>query len=554
MAAISRVLAGVGLSILVATASHASRVVIPTDFSTVQLGVDSGADTVALRDSIALERVTVARSVVLEPVKVIPPYGERESVPQLQSLEIVPDPGSAVNQKVRVRGIRFRGTVRLASSANGPFEFSGCRFDSSLVDAVGMEPGRAVNLRGCMIFGSITIASGYVQVADCTVVGGRAYLAASGLHDVRDNLFLDSPQEGLAFYSDASLGPVSGNTIRRAEDGIRIVRGFGTTVSENEIEDVRGHGIAYEPTGYSGLARARSNIVRRCAGDGIHMGTDWSPAILAGNEIEDAGGDGIRADGFAIGNPVEKNRVLRCAGAGLRLATVNIVRDNVVGRCGGDGIVTTGAVSTVESNTSYANGGAGIAISGDGASSVQLNIAALNTGAGMAWTVSGSPVLECNDWYSNSGGAVTGVAPGGTDVFVDPLFCDLPGDDVRLSSTSPLVSLASCDTAGALGVGCTGTVSSGPPAEAERGSFVAWPMPATGAVRFRIPMTTTPLELEVYDASGARRWKTTVVAGSREAVWEGRDAGGERVPAGVYFARLRRGSGVEAEARVVLIR
>ena len=45
----------------------ASSVVVPDAFSTVQLGIDSGADTVLIREGAYLERPVVDHAVVLGP-------------------------------------------------------------------------------------------------------------------------------------------------------------------------------------------------------------------------------------------------------------------------------------------------------------------------------------------------------------------------------------------------------------------------------------------------------------------------------------------------------
>jgi flagellar hook assembly protein FlgD len=62
------------------------------------------------------------------------------------------------------------------------------------------------------------------------------------------------------------------------------------------------------------------------------------------------------------------------------------------------------------------------------------------------------------------------------------------------------------------------------------------------------------VRLELFDVRG--RAVRALVAGPRAAgrhtvAWDGRDAGGARLPAGLYFARLR-AAGDEAVQRVVL--
>jgi hypothetical protein len=68
------------------------------------------------------------------------------------------------------------------------------------------------------------------------------------------------------------------------------------------------------------------------------------------------------------------------------------------------------------------------------------------------------------------------------------------------------------------------------------------PNPAGGAValRFTLP-ARAPVRLEVLDVSGRRvreLRRGELDAGAYDAAWDGRDAAGRRVPAGVYFVRL----------------
>jgi hypothetical protein len=59
--------------------------------------------------------------------------------------------------------------------------------------------------------------------------------------------------------------------------------------------------------------------------------------------------------------------------------------------------------------------------------------------------------------------------------------------------------------------------------------------------------------IEVYDVSGRRLRRFSLAAGAEGVLrWDGRDEGGHRLPAGLYFARLTSGS-LRAQARVVLI-
>jgi hypothetical protein len=144
---------------------------------------------------------------------------------------------------------------------------------------------------------------------------------------------------------------------------------------------------------------------------------------------------------------------------GIALYNQGEARDNAVLRCGGTGIVLRGedySTCYLTGNTSALNQGSGYVLAippTSGSALVSNNIGYGNAGAGLAWTGLGAPTFGCNDWFENTGGTVTGTAAGSTDLSVDPLFCDLPNDDIRLRADSPLVAGA-CDTIGARGVGC----------------------------------------------------------------------------------------------------
>ncbi|MDD3642325.1 MAG: FlgD immunoglobulin-like domain containing protein, partial [Candidatus Krumholzibacteria bacterium] len=63
------------------------------------------------------------------------------------------------------------------------------------------------------------------------------------------------------------------------------------------------------------------------------------------------------------------------------------------------------------------------------------------------------------------------------------------------------------------------------------------------------------VELAVYDARGAlvrALVSETLGAGSHEASWDGRGRSGRDCPSGIYFARLKAGSGVTARKLVLL--
>jgi hypothetical protein len=89
------------------------------------------------------------------------------------------------------------------------------------------------------------------------------------------------------------------------------------------------------------------------------------------------------------------------------------------------------------------------------------------------------------------------------------------------------------------------------PVTVQRGDTdnLAAPNPFTDrtVISFRVPETlaaSAPLSLEIYDVRGHRlqAFELSREPGLRGVTWDGRDATGVRMPAGVYLARFRCGS------------
>jgi hypothetical protein len=86
-----------------------------------------------------------------------------------------------------------------------------------------------------------------------------------------------------------------------------------------------------------------------------------------------------------------------------------------------------------------------------------------------------------------------------------------------------------------------------------RPGLTVYPQPGRGTVRFSWKPAATPMDLEIFDASGARRWTTRLDGARGEWDWHGRGADGRLLRAGVYFVRLH-GGGLDLRSRVVLVR
>ena len=303
------------------------------------------------------------------------------------------------------------------------------------------------------------------------------------------------------------------------------------------------------PNRYNSINR---NVVEDSGAEGIFQSGVGNE--IQGNVVLRSGGDGIRAGRISFST--KDNVVLYSSGAGMAFAATNAISGNVARRNDGPGIQIddSNGLRSVRNNTAYLNNGPGFQVGTAKAwpDSITNNISYGNS-VGLAWSGVGTPHLACNDWLANTGGAVTGLAPGATDVSLDPRFCDLPNDIVSLASDSPLASLAGCGQVGALGVRCAAAVGVGDPRPASLGRLTIRPQPSRGAMRFAWSPVEAATSLEVYDVTGARRLVRTIAPGTSEYAWNGTDDAGDSLPAGVYFAKIVQGHS-RSESTVVVIR
>ncbi len=552
-------------------AASALTVIVPDQYSTIQAAVNSGASTVLVREGVYPGSVTVASSVSIEAYTTTGPSGITPDFPWLQGDLTLPKPASTAT--IVVKGLRISGRVNVQSSI-GPqiyCTFEGCRVDSGMVlGGTGVE----CHVRYCTITrGGLQL--GYVWRADLvgnTVVGGiQGGGTESGPSWIRGNFVIGPAATGIAVADGDGDVRVRNNLVTECTAGIT------STDCEVILNEVTGcSGDAISVSAHSAWVAPRSNVVTRCGGRGIVVsalapasgtfrvtgnqvtGTNGNGievaahTVLLDNVVRYPGGNGIIASATSSVDTTANNTVVGASTRGIDVYGAQTVRYNVVGRCGSDGIrvATVSGAASIANNTTYLNSGDGIELNAGTGTSVSRNIAHGNGNYGLRSTGI-SPALSCNDWYSNTLGATSGVSPGGSDQNLNPLFCDLPDDDVRLSASSPLNG-SPCGQIGALGLGCA--TATGVPVEGAPAShFRAVPSPANGAVEFRFAPTATETRLEVFDATGALRYRATIAARTERLRWEPRDDSGTSLPVGVYFARLHGAQGVE-QARVVVLK
>jgi len=211
--------------------------------------------------------------------------------------------------------------------------------------------------------------------------------------------------------------------------------------------------------------------------------------------------------------------------------------------------------NTIAVNSGTMSGGGGVYITGC-SPALSNNIVAFNTGgatfANGVHAVSGSPTFSCNDVYGNDTADYGGVSdPTGTNgnISADPEFCNLPGEDFGIHTTSPCdpANSGGCGLIGAFASGCGGTPV---PEEGETAPLVFkveqnYPNPFNPVTKIRFslpaPAHTT---VRIYDVAG-RLVKSLLAAElpatKHEVTWTGQDNTGRSVAAGIYFYAVKSG-------------
>ncbi len=174
-----------------------------------------------------------------------------------------------------------------------------------------------------------------------------------------------------------------------------------------------------------------------------------------------------------------------------------------------------------------------------------------------------SPItITCSNIYGNPGGDWVGPLAGmeGIDgnFSADPLFCAPPPEGTyTLRPGSPCGPDGPCGLIGALPVGCEQPEPIPPPPATVLGPPL--PNPTSNGVTLTLDVASGAVgayRLRVYDLAGRRILERVIEApapASYAVGWDGRGAGGQATPAGVYFLRLD-GPGLTDTRRVVRLR
>jgi len=232
--------------------------------------------------------------------------------------------------------------------------------------------------------------------------------------------------------------------------------------------------------------------------------------------------------------------------------------------------------NTIVFNTSPQGVAAGVRVAVNEESSMLFrnNIVAFNFNGGIECKIYGpgwgTPEFSCNDIEGNNPdflddacGDVIGV---NGNIREDPMFgqaagCPPAAGDLCLASGSPLLpenSPPNCGLIGARGLcGQIGIADETPAPAAERNRVSVQPNPFATRTTLVIDLVMqAEIDLRITNALGrvvAEENLGTLHAGRHRWIWDGRDARGQKAPAGVYYGEVQAG-GRSLVTRLMILR
>lgn len=423
---------------VVAFGARASSVTVPDDYTSIQAAIDSGADTVLVRDGDYAEVPEAYRAITIRGI------GERRA--RLRGLSIT-NP-VALSTLRRLSDLEFTGQVTMNTfnykARLLEIDFAHCALDSGLDHVYFEDPEdiEVMRLTRCTV-GAACRAWGYVFDMDADTLDAGVSWGLVNTINVTNCWFRGGEGFGLDVSGQINGGYIGHNLFEGYTIGIHGTDLNGVSISGNVVRAMSDAGIDI----HGDIASADSNVVSACS---VGIRCDLlSEVTVRDNTLSRIGGYGVS---------VRQPFVLRAEG-------------NVVSHCGASGVFlwtsTIGSDVEIVGNSLTNNGGAGVELSPDftdpyglNAITIRNNIGYGNVGWGVAIDAhQDSVALGCNDWFRNGLGAVSGVQSSAEDRAVDPGFCNLADDDVSLDAASPLVGDTLCGQIGARGVGCAVTAT-----------------------------------------------------------------------------------------------
>lgn len=556
--------------LLITSPVRATTLIVPDDYPTIQAAIGSAADTVLVRPDSYPEDVVIDRPVALLAFQGLLSGADFPSGPDAQvsvvSLTFVTPvgPGTAV-----VEGLEVLGPVQLANARPGPelsITLEKCRFQSGIAQSGSAIQVGPLTVRSCFVSGDVKAQPRAIEFDSNSVIAGGVQVRCESAASFRMNSIMGPASAAIETNGEFGGARIEHNNVNGTSQGIVVLDPFGTQLIENEIADCEGTAFRMtrtpeallQPLGTSvvtiafnrvrscgghgldilsmgGVFDVHENLIETVGGAGIHA-SGWAYMHVENNDVRASQGPGIWLEGDAYGEGIGENRVFDGGADGMLLESGSAVGRNVVGRCAGNGLVLGLSGGSAGGNTLFFNRGSGIEVRGP--ASVYNNIGYGNGHYGLASVGADPPSLGCNDWAANVLGATRGVTPDPTDLFLEPMFCDLPHDDARLSAGSPLLDAPGCGLIGALGQGCAEPAAvTGRPGLSPL-ALSTWPRPARERVWLAWHGVAGTARLEIYDITGALRWNAAVERESGRLEWLRRDREGRALPPGLYFVRL----------------
>lgn len=356
--------------------------------------------------------------------------------------------------------------------------------------------------------------------------------------------------QGLNFESGDDSVVVKGFEVRRAETGVRAQAGSSPTIVECRLWDHSFAGI-YATSAHVTVVACE---VTECQ---FGIGLQWSTAdieasMVTANEADVGAGIAAESSTVSIMDSIITGNRARLGG-GIYLALSD---------CGITG-------STVASNFASEFGG-GLFVSGstvDVATTLWTeNCADLNGSSVYLWPDDfvSEITFVCSAVDTStvvSGSSIHTVEYSGSQVHADPEVCfpedctDTPtsGGQFGLHEDSPCLQQNSpCGIRiGALPQEC-GPISNTPEPDNSPGAIRVWPNPFRAKL-FLGWSGSTASPIEIVDVGGRLVRAIPIERHGRRATWDGRDALGRLVSAGVYFVRIE-GRGTVERRSVVFVR
>lgn len=305
---------------------------------------------------------------------------------------------------------------------------------------------------------------------DIQFLGKAIVVRPEGLESLRQDVIIDCEGTGRGFdfqggeTSDARLEEITiinGNGYPGGGGAIRFVVNSSPTISGCHMED------NYANHGGAILCVQSSPQILDCVivnndtapfggGGGMTIENTSSPLLsncwIEGNTGDQTGGVEILECSPTLSYCTIANNIARTTnggGLGIQHGDPYIEHCTIVGNTG-----------HVERDSVYAGG----VFLHEAAPTIECSIIAFSQSGAAIWCFDGGsdPTIIATDIYGNADGDWIGCIEGmdaiNSNLWMDPVFCDLVGGDYHLEDCSPLLGWSICEYVGAwpLGCACTG--------------------------------------------------------------------------------------------------